>query len=311
MQTEESYDRISPEELHRWVTEGRDMILIDTLPSEHYEKVHLPESRNACVYQVTFPDQVQAIVAGREADIVVYGSSDASMDAATAAEKLTRLGYEKVHALKGGLTAWRNAGYPLAGQDPGAVDDATAGLSFEDGLYQVDTEQSLVEWAGRNPNVKHYGTIGLTEGAITLKDGEMGGTFEIDMGSIKNMDLEGDPLQPVLIRHLMSDDFFFVERFPKGVFTIQSGKPGEAPTLTSPNYRVSGLLELRGVRHEIHFPVTLSRLTEGGITAEAHFDMDRTRWNIIYGSSRFYEHLGMHAVFDPISFQLRIVAAKR
>jgi len=38
-----------------------------------------------------------------------------------------------------------------------------------------------------------------------------------------------------------------------------------------------------------------------------HFDMDRTRWGVIYGSSRFFEHLGMHLVFDLISFQIRLV----
>jgi len=38
------------------------------------------------------------------------------------------------------------------------------------------------------------------------------------------------------------------------------------------------------------------------------FDIDRTRWNVIYGSSRFFEHLGMHLMFDPISIQIRIVA---
>jgi hypothetical protein len=28
---------------------------------------------------------------------------------------------------------------------------------------------------------------------------------------------------------------------------------------------------------------------------------------VIYGSSRFFEHLGMHLVFDPITIQLRVV----
>jgi hypothetical protein len=36
--------------------------------------------------------------------------------------------------------------------------------------------------------------------------------------------------------------------------------------------------------------------------------MDRTRWNVIYGSTRFFEYLGMHKVFDLISFQIRIVS---
>jgi len=43
---------------------------------------------------------------------------------------------------------------------------------------------------------------------------------------------------------------------------------------------------------------------------EAHFDIDRTRWNVIYGSTRFFEHLGMHKVFDLLSFQIRMVAVR-
>lgn len=39
----------------------------------------------------------------------------------------------------------------------------------------------------------------------------------------------------------------------------------------------------------------------------AHFEFNRTRWGVIYGSSRFFRHLGMHLVFDLISLQLRIV----
>lgn len=39
-----------------------------------------------------------------------------------------------------------------------------------------------------------------------------------------------------------------------------------------------------------------------------HFDIDRTRWGVICGSSRFFKHLGMHLVYDPISIQVRIFA---
>ena len=71
---------------------------------------------------------------------------------------------------------------------------------------------------------------------------------------------------------------------------------------------MEGTLELRGVGNQMKFPATISRLPDGAITAEAHFDFDRTQWKIIYGSSRYFEHLGMHLVFDPISIELRIVA---
>ena len=35
--------------------------------------------------------------------------------------------------------------------------------------------------------------------------------------------------------------------------------------------------------------------------------MDRKRWNVIYGSSCFLEHLDMHEIFDPVNIQRRIV----
>jgi hypothetical protein len=66
-------------------------------------------------------------------------------------------------------------------------------------------------------------------------------------------------------------------------------------------------LELTGGSAGLDFQATVSVSAENLISAEAHFDVDRTRWNIIYGSSRFFEHLGMHLVFDLISFQIKIV----
>jgi len=56
------------------------------------------------------------------------------------------------------------------------------------------------------------------------------------------------------------------------------------------------------------FEAVIENLADGALAAEAHFDLDRTRWGVIYGSGRFFEHLGMHLVYDPISVQVRIVA---
>jgi hypothetical protein len=62
------------------------------------------------------------------------------------------------------------------------------------------------------------------------------------------------------------------------------------------------------VKAEQEFMATVTRTEDSGLAIEAHFDMDRTKWNIIYGSTRFFEHLGMHLVFDLISIQVRISA---
>jgi polyisoprenoid-binding protein YceI/rhodanese-related sulfurtransferase len=305
------YSVVTPKELQEWIGRGRDIILIDTLPKEQFNKKHLPGAINACVFEVVFPDQVRDMVPNKGREIVLCGSSEKTMDAITAAEKLARLGYKKIYALKGGIAAWQAAGYPLEGEHVQEVELPEDQLRIEDGNYKVNTDESVIEWTGRNPNTKHYGTLRLSKGEITVMDGIIGGSFEVDMKSIKNINLEGDELQPVLISHLKSDDFFFVKLFPKAIFTIKTATPVKETTFSSPNFKVKGTLELRGIKKGITFPATVNPLPDGGAIVEAHFDIDRTRWGVIYGSSRFFEHLGMHLVFDLISIQLRLVVGER
>jgi polyisoprenoid-binding protein YceI len=110
---------------------------------------------------------------------------------------------------------------------------------------------------------------------------------------------------------LKSDDFFFVQLFPEAVYAITQGAPKpsglDSPTSSAPNYDINGALTLRGMSADLNFETTLNVLPDGRLSAEAHLDFDRTRWGIIYGSSRFFEHLGMHLVFDLISIQMKIV----
>jgi polyisoprenoid-binding protein YceI len=215
---------------------------------------------------------------------------------------------KRFYGPSGGLEAWRAAGLPLAGEAPDEPDDPRTFLQLEDRSYQVDTEQSFIEWTGRNPGTTHYGTVQIAGGKLTAKDGIVTGIFEIDMDSIRNVNLEGDPLQSVLIDHLKSDDFFLTRLFPRARFEIVRAEPMEEPFLTAPNVKVQGSLELRGIKADQNFTATFSSTREGGLLAEAHFDLDRTKWGVIYGSTRFYENLGMHMVFDMISIQVRITA---
>jgi rhodanese-related sulfurtransferase len=307
MKSQTGFKEITPQELHQWQDSGDKFFVIDTLPSDLFEKRRIPGAVNACVYEVIFLKHIESHVTDKDQKIVLYGSSPASLDAVTAAEKLIREGYRKVWVLAGGIAAWQAAGYSLEG-DAAAVAVEPATLFFDDGSYTVDTQESIIEWTGRNPNNKHYGRLRLTGGNLTVKENRLSGSFEIDMDSIENFNLAGDELQPVLIAHLKSDDFFFIKLFPNAFFTISAAEPVEDPHFSSPNFKINGIFELRGVQKELNFLATLGRTEKGDILAEAHFDFDRTKWNVIYGSSRFFEHLGMHLVFDPISIQLRVVA---
>lgn len=163
---------------------------------------------------------------------------------------------------------------------------------------------------GRNPNNKHFGTVGIKQGQVDVKDGLLTGVLYIDMNSIDNDNLKGDELHPVLTSHLKSDDFFFVKMFPTAVLTLTEGRVVKTPFLSSPNYDLKATLELRGVKTDLAFQAIVTKTEKGGLAAEAHFDIDRTRWGVIYGSARFFENLGMHLVFDPISIQVKIVTCR-
>lgn len=280
-------------------------ILLDTMPQSRFQQKHLPEAINACVFEVDFVDQVAAISADKKRVIVVYGVNSQTYDAKTAAEKLQRAGYEQVSVLAGGLEAWQSAGHLLHGS---SIDEEAPELvTLTDGSYQVDTDSSVLEWSGRNPSSTHWGTMRFLSGDVQIEAGQISGTFTIDMNSIDNLNLAGNELKPVLESHLKSDDFFFVRQFPKAIFEMKAKPTVEKQTVSSPNYQVEGQLKLCGISAEQSFPATIVPTDDGKIAAEAHFDFDRTRWGVIYGSAKFFKHLGMHLVFDHISLQLRIV----
>lgn len=296
---------IKPEEAILKIKEGA--LLIHTLPPDHFAKIHLPRAANACVYQVSFLDDVKATGADKDSVIVLYGSSTHSLDAATAAAKLYREGYQKVFVLDGGIVAWRAAGFPVEGDETDQDVNPATQLLSPDGEYHVETEASVVGWSGRNQNSKHYGTLLLKTGHLKIQGRSITGKLVVDMKTMENTNLSGNELQPVLIAHLKSDDFFFTRVFPTATFVIEKGEIAETPYITGTNSSLKGSLNLRGVTKNLEFPATITPGEDGSLGLEAHFDLDRTRWNVIYGSTRFFEHLGMHTVFEQISIEMRLV----
>ncbi len=310
MTTENIIKTVSVTDVISMVKEHPNTHLLDVLPPDHFENLHIPGAKNACVFFVSFLDDLAAIVPDKKVRIVVCGSSERSHDAKMAVEKMIRAGYLEVYELEGGIKNWREAGHACEGNAIDQPDDPQTNLSLSDGTFIIDNDLSTIEWEGRNPSTSHFGTVDISEGIVSNRDGSISGKIEVDMNSIHNVNLEGDELQPVLEAHLRSDDFFFTRMFPKAVFTLQEVTPLEPLWQTSPNFHVTGELALRGVTASLNFDMTVNQTDNNSLTLEAHFDIDRTQWNIIYGSTRFFEHLGMHKVFDLISIQIRIVAVK-
>lgn len=285
-----------------------DGLLVDTLVPEHYAARHIPGAVNACVYEVVFLDVMAELAPDKTTPIVTYGACADSQDCFAAADKLVRAGYTDVAVFPGGLDAWREAGNPLEGTAPESVDPPHPVLQLDDRVYSLSVEESVIRWTGRNVNGDHDGVLGFASGELDGR-GEMNGRFVIDMTSIRNTDLEGDELQPVLEAHLHSDDFFFTTLFPEAEFATTRIKLVEEGEATRPNAMIQGELSMRGFKNEIAFPAHIRNLDDGRITVMGNLDFDRTQWGVIYGSSRFFHHLGYHVVFDFISMDFRMVLA--
>jgi len=303
-----SIKMISPQVLHDSLKDHKPIFIIDTMVDDHFRSVHLPGAINICVYEVVFLENIARLIPEKGQMIVVYGSNDNSLEAATAAEKLVGAGYQDVSMLRGGLMGFKALGYKLEGEDVGVLERVEQQVPSEDIRFYVDCGQSIIRWFGHNKNTTHYGNIHLSSGEFGIRDRNIEGSFEIDMRSIEDIDLKGDPLHPQLTTHLKSEDFFFVRLFPRASFTITSAEQIEEIPSSLPNFRVQGIFELRGLKNEIEFLANVSPPMDGEVKIEAHFDIDRTHWGVLYGSSQFFEHLGYHLVYNLVSIQIRLVA---
>jgi len=295
---------LSCAELKQQMEDG-SVVVIDVLTPEDYAACHIAGTLNACVYEMAFLDQIAQCVPDREAPIVVYDATGTTRTAENAREKLLQAGYRAIAVLRGGLSGWRSAGYPVEGSKPGGV----AEPFLRDRRYAIDVEKSRLEWIGRNLNNRHYGRIVIAGGELVVRNHlPAGGRIALDMSSISDLDLQEDAWRNLLTRHLKSEDFFAVARFPTATFVLSGWEPLAEAMPGSPNGTAAGLLTIKDVTRPVALPAQISAQEDGSVKIHASFEVDRTLWNVRYGSGKLYERLGMHLVHDLIGIELFIVA---
>jgi len=153
---------------------------------------------------------------------------------------------------------------------------------------QIKAETSKVIWKGYKVTGSHQGTIALKTGSLTFdKDKLVGGEFEIDMTQISTTDLEGD-YKKKLDGHLKSDDFFGVATYPSAKLVITSIKP------TGKNsHSATGNLTIKDITNPITFTVSVY-----GSKATIALKIDRSTFNVRYGSPSFFNNLQDKAIYD-------------
>ncbi len=280
-------------------------VVIDVMTPEDYAACHITGAKNACVYEMVFLDRIAEFVPGRDAWIVVYDASGTTRAAGLARERLNEAGYGNVTILEGGLSAWRSAELPLETGDQAGITEPV----LKDGTYKIDVEKSVLEWIGRNLNNRHFGRIAIKGGELLIRGGRLsGGNIILDMNSITNLDLQDPAWHDMLIRHLKSDDFFATGRFPTASFTLTGWETVGGASPEAPNGIATGDLTIRDVTRPVSFPAVVAPQADGGIKTHAAFDIDRTLWDVCYGSGKLFERLGMHLVHDIISLEMFILA---
>ncbi|RMF26905.1 MAG: YceI family protein [Bacteroidetes bacterium] len=171
--------------------------------------------------------------------------------------------------------------------------------------YTVSTDQSVIVWKGYKVTGEHTGTINLKSGTLEFEDGRLvGGRFEIDMTSIQDTDLSGK-WKTKLENHLKSDDFFGVEQFPVSTFVIKK----VAPKGTPGDYKIVGDLTIKGITKEIKFYAHVEE-AGGQVNATAKITVDRTEFNVRYGSGSFFDNLGDKTIYDEFDLEVTLVAVQ-
>lgn len=181
-------------------------------------------------------------------------------------------------------------------------------LSLSAQTYTLNSDKSSLQWTGSKITGEHYGEVNVSEGSLVSTDGKLSGEFTIDMTSIDVQDLEGE-MKGKLEGHLASEDFFNVAGYNTATIKITKIRPVKPAGDDAPNHVVTGDLTIKGITHQIEFPAKIT-YADRGMTADASFSIDRTKWEIRYGSGSLFDGLGDKMIYDDIELELTIVASK-
>lgn len=161
----------------------------------------------------------------------------------------------------------------------------------------ADKEKTKLAWLGEKVTGQHTGTIDLKSGWLSWKDNAIvAGGFEIDMASLKDSErnerLEG---------HLKSDDFFGVEKYPVSKLILTGSTPFEKGTAI-----VKGNLTIKETTNPVEFKATMQK-TEDGIWFYANIIVDRSKFNVRYGSGSFFDNLGDKTIYDEFKLKVSLL----
>jgi len=172
------------------------------------------------------------------------------------------------------------------------------------GSQNVDTAKSSVKWLGKKVTGEHYGSISIKEGKLEVNNGKVtGGKVVIDMTSLVNEDIKDAGMNGKLVGHLKSDDFFGVATFPTAELVVTKVESN------GNSHNFSGNLTIKGITNPAVFTATSSTVGKS-TTYKGTLTIDRSKYNVKYGSKSFFENLGDKVIYDEFTLDFSLVVAE-
>ena len=170
-------------------------------------------------------------------------------------------------------------------------------LSVTAQTKKVNTSASTINWVGKKVTGAHEGTINLKDGTLVFKGKKLvGGTFVVDMTSMIVTDLKAGQGKEKLEGHLKADDFFGSDKFATATLVFKK-LVTKAPNV----YTVTGDLTIKGITKPVTFDLATTNTT-----ATANVKIDRTKYDIKYGSGSFFDSLGDKAINDDFDLAIAL-----
>lgn len=165
------------------------------------------------------------------------------------------------------------------------------------GNYIVDINESTIEWKANMGTIKnHHGNINISSGNLEIdNNGTSTGMIVVDMNTITSD--AGDMLN----NHLKSADFFDVENNPESQLAVTSIEDSV----------LKGDLTLKGITHPIESKMVITEQENNKITVTGTLEIDRSLWDVRFGSARFFHDLGDQVINDIITIHYNIVLLKQ
>lgn len=163
---------------------------------------------------------------------------------------------------------------------------------------------SSVNWTGKKVLGLHTGTIDIAGGQLDMENGQpVSGEITIDMRSIRITDIVDPATNKQFLDHLWHEDFFAVEQHPVATLKVHRAAKEEGNL-----FRLFGDLIIKDITHPISFVAGMDVLTSY-LHASGEMVIDRTQYNIRYGSGKFIPNLGDKLIYDDFTLQFKLVGA--